>query len=124
MAACWGYGYPTLATEARLSAGEIIGLEPKWLRPGWPNVIQCNTQDGVSVTREVIKEFFAKALENKGLACDLDVNCRFDTDKKFSVAFNAPGNVGQECAKALLRTKKANGEWQTFHVLSPSGAQV
>ena len=93
-------------------------------RPGWPNVIQCNTQDGVLVTREVIKEFFAKALENKGLACDLDVNCRFDTDKKFSVAFNAPGNVGQECAKALLRTKKANGQWQTFHVSSPSGAQV
>ena len=76
------------------------------------------------VTKEVVNEFFVKALESKGLACELEVNCRFDTDKRFAVAFNGPGSVGKECVEALLRSKRSSGEWQSFFVASPSGPQV
>ena len=93
-------------------------------RPGRPHVIQCNTQDGVLVTKVVVQEFFQKALVDKGLACELVVNCRFDTDKRFTVVFNAPGNVGYECVQSLLRSKKKDGQWREFFVASPSSAQV
>ena len=56
----------------------VLSLLPPPAVPVWPfdrhggqNVIQCNTQDGILVTKEVVQDFFQKALEKKGLTCDM-----------------------------------------------------
>ena len=92
---------------------------PAFEKPGRPNVLQCNTQDGVLITRDVVHKFFSDALADKGLACELEVGGRFDTGKRFAVFFNAPGCVGEECVKSLLRSKKVDGKRREFFVACP-----
>ena len=125
----WGSREKGSSSFAQGSGGAFIPTPPNQVvpafeKPGRPNVLQCNTQDGVLITRDVVHKFFSDALADKGLACELEVGGRFDTGKRFAVFLNAPGCVGEECVKSLLRSKKVDGKWREFFVVSPSNAQV
>ena len=69
-------------------------------------------------------KFFSDAMAEEGLACELGIGSRLDTDKRFAVLFVAPGNVGRASVESLLRSKNVDGKWRLFLVAFPSNAQV
>ena len=63
---------PQLSQSAQGSGGAVPAVSVSiFEKPGRPHVIQCNTQGGVQGTKVAVSTFFTKALEEKGLACEL-----------------------------------------------------
>jgi hypothetical protein len=93
-----------------------------FFRPPRPEVIECNADKNVIISKKEVDQVFKGLLAEKGLDCKFETFGRDETARRFLVSFPGPGTVPKEIVDTLLRARKGpDGKFKYVPIKDPHG---